>query len=188
VYCGANPGVLPDYAEAARRTAAVLCDRDIAVVYGGGSIGLMGMLADAVLASGGSVIGVIPKHLTAREIAHEHLTELHVVDSMHERKALMMKLSDAFMALPGGLGTLEELFEVLTWAQLGLHRKPCGILNVRGYFDPLIALLDRAVDQRFLRREHRELLLVDEDPAGLLSRFEGFHAPSVRKWLDLDET
>lgn len=188
VYCGANAGGSPDYADAARRMAALLAGRGITLVYGGGSIGLMGILADATLACGGSVIGVIPKHLSAREIAHDRLTDLHVVDSMHERKALMMELSDGFIALPGGLGTLEELFEILTWGQLGLHGKPCGILNVRGYYDPLIALLDHAVEQRFLRREHRELLIIDDDPERLLERFGKFRAPRLQKWLDLDET
>lgn len=186
VYCGANAGVLPDYTDAARRTAALLTQNGITIVYGGGSVGLMGILADAALASGGSVIGVIPEHLTAREIAHDRLTELHVVGSMHERKALMMKLSDAFIAMPGGLGTLEELFEILTWGQLGLHAKPCGLLNVRGYYDPLVALLDRAVDQRFLRPEHRGLLLVENDVGRLLERLRHFEAPSVRKWLTDD--
>jgi uncharacterized protein (TIGR00730 family) len=186
VYCGANAGVLPDYADAARRTAALLTENGITIVYGGGSVGLMGILADAALASGGSVIGVIPRHLTAREIAHDRLTELHVVGSMHERKALMMELSDAFIALPGGLGTLEELFEILTWSQLGLHAKPCGLLNVRGYYDPLVALLDRAVDQRFLRPEHRGLLLAESDVGRLLERLRRFEAPRVQKWLTED--
>jgi uncharacterized protein (TIGR00730 family) len=186
VYCGANAGVLPDYADAARRTADLLTQNGITIVYGGGSVGLMGILADAALACGGSVIGVIPEHLTAREIAHDRLTELHVVGSMHERKALMMQLSDAFIALPGGLGTLEELFEILTWGQLGLHAKPCGLLNVRGYYDPLVALLDRAVDQRFLRPEHRGMLLVENDVGRLLERLRHFEAPRVRKWLTDD--
>jgi hypothetical protein len=183
VYCGANAGALQDYAAAARRTAAVLSENGIAIVYGGGSVGLMGILADAALACGGSVIGVIPEHLTAREIAHDRLTELHVVRSMHERKALMMKLSDAFIALPGGLGTLEELFEILTWNQLGLHAKPCGLLNVRGYYDPLVAFLDRAVDQFFLRPEHRDLLLVENDAGRLLERLRRFEPPRVQKWF-----
>lgn len=149
--------------------AALLAENGITIVYGGGSIGLMGVLADAALEAGGRVIGIIPVHLGEKEIAHAGLSELHVVRTMHERKALMMELSDAFIALPGGLGTLEELFEVLTWSQLGLHAKPCGLLNVRGYYDPLLALLDRAVEQGFLRREHRGLL-VDTDPAGLLEQ------------------
>jgi hypothetical protein len=178
--------VLPDYAEAARRTAAVFAERDVALVYGGGSIGLMGILADAMLACGGRVIGVIPEYLTAKEIAHDRLTELHIVDSMHARKALMMKLSDAFVALPGGLGTLEELFEVLTWCQLGLHGKPCGILNVRGYWDPLLAQLDQAVREGFLRPEHRKLLLIEHDAVRLLGRLEAFEPPRKRKHPDPD--
>jgi uncharacterized protein (TIGR00730 family) len=170
VYCGANAGSLDDYAKAARHTAAALAGQGITLVYGGGSIGLMGILADAALAAGGKVIGIIPEHLSDREVAHGGLNALHVVGSMHERKALMMDLADAFIALPGGLGTLEELFEVLTWNQLGLHGKPCGLLNVRGYYDRLIALLDHAVEQRFLRPQHRDLLLVDDDPARLIER------------------
>ena len=172
VYCGANVGALPEYAEAARRMAAALVEHGVTIVYGGGSIGLMGILADAALALGGQVIGVIQEHLSEREIAHARLSELHVVASMHERKALMMELADGFIALPGGLGTLEELFEVLTWCQLGLHVKPCGVLNVRGYYDPLVAFLDRAVEQRFLQRRHRDLLLVDDEPARLLDRLD----------------
>lgn len=168
VYCGAHSGILPEYGEAARRTAAALAERDLTLVYGGGSIGLMGILADAMLACGGRVIGIIPRYLTAQEIAHAGLTELHVVESMHDRKALMMELSDAFIALPGGIGTLEELFEVLTWSQLGLHAKPCGLLNVRGYYDTLIALLDHAVEQRFLKPQHRDLLRVDDDATRLI--------------------
>lgn len=188
VYCGANAGERPDYADAARRTAAVLAARDIELVYGGGSIGLMGVLADAALAAGGRVVGVIPEHLNEREIAHAGLSELHVVRSMHERKALMMQRADAFIALPGGLGTLEELFEILTWAQLGLHRKPVGLLDVRGYFDPLLAQLDRMVEERFLRAEHRALLTVAAEPEVLLERFASYRAPGGRKWLDLDQT
>jgi len=160
--------------------AALLAGKGITIVYGGGSIGLMGILADAALEAGGRVIGVIPGHLGEKEIAHAGLSELHVVRTMHERKALMMELSDAFIALPGGLGTLEELFEVLTWSQLGLHAKPCGLLNVRGYYDPLLALLDRAVEQGFLRREHRGLLAVDTDPAGLLEQL-GNRLPATRE-------
>ena len=176
VYCGAQNGILPEYSEAARRTAAALAERDLTLVYGGGSIGLMGILADAMLDCGGRVIGIIPRHLTAREIAHAGLTELHVVESMHERKALMMELSDVFIALPGGIGTLEELFEVLTWSQLGLHAKPCGLLNVRGYYDTLIALLDHAVEQHFLKPQHRDLLRVDDDAARLI---DGLATPTM---------
>jgi len=178
VYCGARAGSLPDYAEAARRAGTALAERGTTIVYGGGSIGLMGILADAALAAGGKVVGIIPEHLSDREVAHARLTELHVVGSMHERKAMMMERADAFVALPGGLGTLEELFEVLTWCQLELHAKPCGLLNVRGYWDPLIAMLDRAVGERFLQARHRELLLVEYDIASLLRRLDAWRPPT----------
>lgn len=188
VYCGSMQGRRPEYAAAARRVGTLLAERGIGIVYGGGSIGLMGILADAALAAGGHVTGIIPEHLSRREIAHADLTELVIVRSMHERKALMEQRSDAFIALPGGLGTLEELFEILTWAQLGLHRKPCGLLNVDGYYDPLISLLDRAVAEGFLRDKHRGLLVVDDDPERLLDRFEDFTAPEITKWIGRDET
>lgn len=154
------------------------------MVYGGAKVGLMGVLADAVLAGGGEVIGVIPAHLEAKEVAHRGLTELRVVSSMHERKAVMAELSDGVIALPGGLGTLEELFEMLTWAQLGLHRKPCGVLNVAGYFDRLLEFLDHAVDQRFISELHRGLLLSDDDPTALVDRMMTYTVPNTGKWLD----
>ena len=155
-------------------------------MYGGAKVGLMGVLADTVLDGGGEVIGVIPAHLEAKEVAHGGLTDLRVVDSMHERKAVMAELSDGVIALPGGLGTLEELFEMLTWAQLGLHRKPCGVLNVAGYFDRLLDFLDHAVGQRFISEPHRGLLLSDADPTRLLDRMADHRVPQTGKWLDRD--
>jgi uncharacterized protein (TIGR00730 family) len=154
------------------------------LVYGGGRTGLMGALADAALTAGGDVIGIMPRHLVEREVAHIGLTELHVVASMHERKALLAELSDGFLAMPGGLGTLEELFEVWTWGQLGLHRKPYGLLEVNGFFAPLLAFLDHAVTEGFIRREYRDLLVVDENPRTLLERMEAMHPPALPRWLD----
>ena len=156
----------------------------ITVVYGGGRVGLMGALADAALGRGGTVIGVIPQALAAKEVAHSGLTELRVVASMHERKATMAELSDAFVALPGGLGTLEELFEVLTWSQLGLHAKPCALLNVAGYYDPLLTFLEHATSERFVRAEHRHMLLVGESPQETIERLRTYVPPHVDKWLD----
>jgi hypothetical protein len=165
----------------------LLAERKIGLVYGGGNVGLMGAVADAVLAAGGEAIGVIPRHLESREIAHRGLTELRVVASMHERKALMADLSDAFIALPGGLGTFEEFFEVATWSQLGIHDKPLGLLNVRGYYDVLDQHLARAVEERFVRAEHRSLILLAEDPAALLDRLQALEPRHVDKWLDRSE-
>jgi uncharacterized protein (TIGR00730 family) len=176
VFCGSSSGGNAAYAEAARTVGAHLAQQKIGVVYGGGRVGLMGELADAALAGGGSVIGVIPRALFEREVAHEGVTEMRVVSSMHERKALMAELSEAFIALPGGMGTFEELCEVLTWAQLGIHSKPCGLLNVERYYDPLLALLDHAVREGFVRREHRSILIDDADPKRLIDRI-GQSAP-----------
>ena len=188
VFCGSSPGAREAYADAARLLGAALSARSIGLVYGGGKVGLMGILADAVLARGAPVIGVIPESLVALEVAHQGLTELRVVDSMHTRKALMADLSDGFIALPGGLGTLEELLEIATWSQLGIHSKPIGLLNVAGYFDPLLALLDRAVAERFLRQEHRDLLLVNAEPAELVQALVDFQpVVSEGKWLDRDQ-
>ena len=188
VFCGSSPGARPEYAAAARAMGAAIVARGCGLVYGGGHIGLMGVVADSVLELGGEVIGVIPGHLAELELAHPNATEMHVVASMHERKALMFELSDALVALPGGIGTLEEIVEVLTWAQLGLHGKPCGILNVAGYYDPLIALLDHAREERFVRPEHRAMVQVDDEVDGLLAKFERYVPPPVPKWLDSDET
>jgi uncharacterized protein (TIGR00730 family) len=168
VFCGSHDGLSPIHAEMARVVGRLLCDRGIEVVYGGGNVGLMGILADACLANGGLVTGVIPAFLAGKEIAHTGLTHLHIVDSMHERKATMARLSDAFIALPGGFGTWEELFEVLTWSQLGIQRKPCGVLNVDGYYDALLHMADRAVSEGFVQGAHRGLLSSDADPARLL--------------------
>ncbi len=179
VFAGSSPGALDDYGAAARALARALTARGMGLVYGGAKIGLMGILADTVLECGGEVIGVMPGHLVDREVAHTGLSKLHVVDSMHQRKAVMAELSDGVIALPGGLGTLDELFEILTWAQLGLHRKPCGLLNVAGYFDRLLDFLDHATDQRFVPAGHRELLLADSDATTLLDRLTGSPASSL---------
>jgi uncharacterized protein (TIGR00730 family) len=188
VYAGSNPGHHPDYAAGARDLATAMAERGIALVYGGGKVGLMGVLADTILEAGGEAIGVMPQALIDREIGHPRLTELKVVDSMHERKALMAELADGFVAVPGGIGTLEELIEVYTWSQLGIHDKGCGVLNVRGYYDHLAALLDHAVTEGFLRPQHRAVLSVASEPAELLDRLAAFEAPTVTKWLELDET
>ncbi len=173
VYCGSSMGRLDLYATAARAVAKALVDRDIRLVYGGASVGIMGAVADEVLRLGGRAVGVIPESLARREVAHRSLTELHVTETMHERKMLMATLSDAFIALPGGIGTLEEIFEIWTWAHLGIHDKPCGLLNVNGYFDPLISFLDRTVAEQFVRPAVRSLLFVESEPEELLTRFAG---------------
>lgn len=184
VFCGSSPGVQPGYLAAARALGDQLARRGLGLVYGGASIGLMGAVADAALAGGGEVIGVIPAALQAKEIAHEGLTRLEVVGSMHERKARMSELADAFIALPGGMGTLEELSEMLTWAQLGLHRKPCGLLDVAGYWQPLVVFFDHAVQEQFLRPHHRALLLVEEEPLALLNALAAYVPPEQQKWID----
>lgn len=187
VYCGANVGTNPVYAQTAAALARRLTREDLTVVYGGGHVGLMGVLADAALTAGGEVVGVIPQDLADREVAHSGLAQLHVVRSMHERKMLMAELSDGFIALPGGFGTFEEFCEMLTWAQLGLHAKPCGLLNVAGYYDPLLAF-DRAAAEGFVRTEHRKIVLEARDPETMVSLMRGYQAPVVDKWLDLDKT
>ena len=185
VFCGSAPGHRPEYAAAARTLARVLVERGIRIVYGGGSVGLMGVLADSALALGGEVVGVIPRPLASRELAHSALTELRLVSSMHERKALMASLADGFVALPGGLGTLEETLEILTWAQLGIHDKPVGMLNVAGYYDGLRGLIDHGVREGFVRKEHAALLLFAESPAELLDAFASWRPPALpRVWLD----
>ena len=188
VFTGSNHGAREQYAAAARKLAHDLVARGCELVYGGAHVGLMGVLAETVLENGGRVIGVIPEVLLAKEVAHHGLTELRVVASMHERKAVMSDLADAFVALPGGLGTLEELFEVLTWSQLGLHAKPCGILNVSGYFDALLAFLDHAVCERLLKSAHRALLIVDGDSGSLLDRLAAYRAPAIDKWIDRESS
>jgi uncharacterized protein (TIGR00730 family) len=189
VFCGASPGARPEYADATAELARLLVAEGIGVVYGGGGVGLMGVLADAVLAGGGEIIGVIPRALVDREIAHRDVEDMRIVGSMHERKALMAELSDAFVAAPGGIGTLEELFEVYTWAQLGLHRKPCALLNVEGYFDGIASFLGHAVEERFLRVEHLEVLMVETEPGPLVERLREFEPDSLLpKWIDREET
>lgn len=182
VYCGSSPGERPAYADAARELGALLARRGITLVYGGAAKGLMGVIADAALAGGGRVVGVIPQDLVDREIAHAGLDEQHVVGSMHERKAMMAELSDGFIAMPGGFGTLEEIIETITWAQLGLHAKPCGLLNVEGYYERLLAFADLAVDDGFVRREHRDMLLVADAPAALLDLLDAYTPTAVPKW------
>lgn len=187
VFCGSSTGARPAYVEAARSLGTLLAERDITLVYGAGNIGLMGAAADAALASGGRVVGVIPDALVAKEVAHQGLTELHIVGSMHERKARMADLSKAFVALPGGFGTFEEFCEVVTWSQLGIHAKPCGLLNVEGFYDPLLALFDHAAAERFVRPEHRALVLAETDPERLLDRLGRWQPPALDKWIDRDE-
>jgi uncharacterized protein (TIGR00730 family) len=188
VFAGSNPGTSPGYRAAAVELGRTLVARGYGLVYGGGRVGLMGALADAVLDSGGHVTGVIPHGLAVKEVAHNRLPDLRIVDSMHERKALMAALSNGFVALPGGLGTLEELFEVLTWAQLGIHGKPCGVLNVEGYFDGLLAFIAHAVAQGFLRVPHAAMLLVGTQPGDLLTDLENHVPAHVEKWLDPRQT
>jgi uncharacterized protein (TIGR00730 family) len=188
VFCGSNTGSDSIYVSAARSLGALLAREGIALVYGGGSVGLMGELADSVLAAGGQVIGVIPHALWAREVGHRGLTDLHIVDTMHERKAMMADLADAFIAMPGGLGTLEEIFEIWTWAQLGLHAKPVGFLDINGYWSPLMHFLDRAVRERFLKDAHRAIAMIDSDAEMLLQRFETWKPPKVEKWITREET
>lgn len=187
VFCGSSKGIKESYAESARTLGATLVRRGFGLVYGGGQVGLMGILADAVLENNGEVTGVIPKSLALKEVAHQGLTKLHVVATMHERKALMAELSEGFIALPGGLGTFEELFEVLTWAQLGLHQKPLGVLNVEGYFDPLLALIDHATNEGFIRQEHRQLLVTSKQPEELFDQLATYRPSVLPKWIGRDE-
>jgi uncharacterized protein (TIGR00730 family) len=182
VFCGSNSGARSEYAQAARALVAVLVEHKLGIVYGGGNVGLMGVLADEAIGRGGEVIGVIPQSLLDKEVGHRGVTELLVVKTMHERKARMNDLSDAFIALPGGFGTLDEFFEVLTWAQLGFHGKPCALLNVAGYYDRMLTMLDHAVTERFLRPAHRELVIADTDPLRLLQRLSAFSpAPKEKR-------
>ncbi|PPD29976.1 MAG: TIGR00730 family Rossman fold protein [Methylomonas sp.] len=183
VYCGSSPGRQPIYADAADFLAESLVKRNLRLVYGGAGIGIMGRLADQVLQLGGEVIGVIPKALAHKEIAHANLTELHVTESMHERKMRMAEFSDGFIALPGGIGTLEELFEIWTWAQLGFHQKPCGLLNVANYYDALIQFLATMQREQFVKSQQHDLLMIDTDAERLLERFGGYQSPVTRQWL-----
>jgi len=184
VYCGSSAGRRPVHAAAARTLASVMAARGMRLVYGGGSVGIMGILADACLERGVPVVGVIPRHLNDLEVGHGGLTELHVVETMHQRKALLASLSDGFLALPGGVGTMEELFEAYTWGQLGLHAKPVALLNVDGYYDPLVRFLDHTVEEGFIRAVHREFLLAGPEVAPLLDAMEAWRAPPVPKWMD----
>ncbi len=184
VFCGSNPGRDPAYRRLAETLARVLAERGIGIVYGGGRVGLMGALADAALAAGGEVVGVMPRALIDREIGHRGLTDLRIVGSMHERKALMAELADGFVALPGGIGTLEELFEAWTWAQLGLHAKPCAVLDADGFYDPLVAFLDHLVETGFVRPAHRSMLVAVRSPDALLAAFAAYRAPRVGKWVE----
>ena len=188
VFCGSNGGANPAYLAAAEAVGTGLAQRGIRIVYGGGRVGLMGALADSARAAGGEVVGVMPQQLVDREIGHTGIDDLRVVDTMHERKALMVELAEAFIALPGGIGTLEELFEVYTWAQLGIHAKPLALLDVAGYYEPLAAFLDHAVAQRFVRAETRAMLSVADSLEGVLETFERWRPPAMHKWIDLDET
>jgi uncharacterized protein (TIGR00730 family) len=185
VYCGSSVGGRPAYKEAAQCLGELMAERGIGLVFGGGCIGLMGVVADAVLARGGEAIGVIPQSLVRREIGHRGVTKLHVVETMHQRKALMADLSDAFIALPGGYGTLEEICETITWSQLGIQQKPCGLLNIENYWDGMLQFLDHAVEEEFVRPENRPLVLVASSPEGMLERLVSWAPPAhIEKWLD----
>jgi uncharacterized protein (TIGR00730 family) len=186
VYCGSNFGERDSYLEAAQSLGAEMAARDITLVYGGGNVGLMGVVADSVLAAGGKVIGVIPQALVDKEVAHTKLSDLRVVSSMHERKSLMADLADGFIALPGGLGTLEEFCEVATWTQLGFHKKACGLLNIDGFYNGLLSFLNHATREKFIRPEHRSIVLAEENPVKLIEKLSQFEVPTVHKWIDRD--
>ena len=188
VFAGSNSGARVEYVAAARELGRVLGERQLGLVYGGGRVGLMGALADEALSGGGRVIGVMPEALVAKEVAHRGLSELRVVKSMHERKAMMAGLADGFVALPGGWGTVEEFFEVLTWGQLGFHRKPCGLLNIHGYYDRLLSFAEHAVDEGFVKREHSSMISVSDSPSELLDGMAAYKAPAVEKWIERAET
>lgn len=187
VYCGSNPGRQPAYANAANELAEALVERNLQLIYGGARLGIMGALADRVLALGGEVIGVIPEDLRDKEIAHTGLTKLHITKSMHDRKTMMVSLADAFVAMPGGVGTLEELFEVWTWGQLGLHEKPCGLLNVAGYFDSLSEFLAHTVAEEFVKAPHLDMLAVESNANTLLDGFARYQPPEISKWVERTE-
>lgn len=187
VFCGSSKGTRAAYTEAAKALGKTLVENNLGLVYGGSNIGLMGIIADEILALGGEVIGVIPQVLVAKEVAHANLTQMHIVNSMHERKALMAELSDGFIAMPGGMGTFDELCEILTWAQLGIHQKPCGVLNIEDYFEPLLKMFDHSMNEGFLRDSHRAMVLAAHEPAALLRMFMQYQPRYATKWLDLDE-
>ncbi len=187
VFCGSNSGFRTDYAEAARSLARLLVEQNIRLVYGGGNVGLMGIIADEVMSAGGEVIGIIPESLDKKEVGHRAITELRVVGSMHERKAQMAELADGFIAMPGGIGTFEEFFEILTWAQLGFHEKPCAVLNIAGYYDGLLTLCNTAVSEGFLRPAHRQLILEDSNPEFLLEKMRNLKPLPLEKWLDKED-
>lgn len=188
VFCGSNSGDSPVFRQAAQRLGETFAREQIGLVYGGAKVGLMGVLADAALNAGGEVIGVLPASLKRKEIQHDGLTKLHIVGSMHERKALMAELSGGFIALPGGIGTLEELFEVWSWNQLGLYRKPCALLNVDGFFDPLIEFLDRICQRQFVPPSHRAMLITGTEPLEILNAMRAYEPPDVSKWIDRSES
>ncbi len=188
VFCGSKMGINPRFLETAIQLGRVLAERRLDLVYGGASIGLMGAVADSVMAGGGKVVGVIPEAMASKEVAHDGLTEMHVVSSMHERKSMMARLADAFVALPGGFGSFEELLEMITWAQLGIHQKPVGILNVSGYYDPLIQLFERAIEEDFIRPSNRQLFLVDQEPDRLIQTLLTHKLPEVKRWITERET
>jgi len=184
VYCGSNPGNRPEYIVAAKQLGTELVKRDIRLIYGGADVGIMGAIADQVLSLGGEVVGVMPQLLIDKEVAHTNLSELVVVDSMHQRKSTMEQLSDGFIALPGGLGTLEELFEILTWAQLGFHNKPCALLNIEAYFDYLCVFIKHAATEGFIKSTHADMLISKTDPAALIQAMENYTAPKAGKWIN----
>ncbi len=188
VFCGANSGANPEFATTAHKVGSILAGRNTGIIYGGAKIGIMGAVADGALAHGGRVTGILPHFLSAREIAHDGLSELIVVDSMHERKLKMYDMSDGFLVLPGGFGTMDELFETLTWAQLGLHQKPIGILNTRHYYDDLIALVERMASEMILKDIYRSMMIVSDDIEELLDKMEHYKAPQVEKWMTTDKT
>lgn len=187
VYCGSSAGSSETYGAAARNLAASMLKRQLSLVYGGGNVGLMGIIADEVMRLGGKAIGVIPQALMDKEVGHTNLSQLHIVRNMHERKALMAELSGGFIAMPGGIGTLEELFEMFTWLQLGFHEKPLGLLNVDGFYDSLIVFLKQTVQKNFLLQEHLDLLIIESNPDRLLQRFDDFKPQYVNKWLTKDD-
>ncbi|MGD9212438.1 MAG: TIGR00730 family Rossman fold protein [Desulfobacteraceae bacterium] len=184
VFCGSNSGIRTEYRKAAKKLGQILVSKNFGLVYGGASVGIMAVVADTVLAKGGEVIGVMPQFLVEKEVAHKNLSDLRIVDSMHARKLLMAELSDGFIAMPGGFGTFDEFFEVLTWGQLRMHNKPCGILNTCQYYSHLLNFLDYAVTEKFIGPPHRSMILVDENPQTLLEKFETYQPPDVKKWLD----